>query len=301
MMKLGMLVSAIRLVAFTLLALTPAVASAQSPTYVPAARYYGSVNAYGPPPAGSGTVTAQGIGGAFCGSGSIYFDGSYSLDIQASSACSGTITFFVNGQPANQTSVLPNYLSGAVLLNLTVGCNCPCSYGTPSYACPPPPLPPPPPQPPAPYPPPPPGPYPPPYGPVVTVTYQPGWNLVGGPAATVLAGASGPLFTFQPGDAAYETLPPGSPLQAGYGYWALFTSPTSVSLPVTGPTSVYRTIPPGQIALIGNPFSRPATVSGAGAVFIYDPVRGYQTTTILQPGQGAWATGGGGQVVIQST
>jgi hypothetical protein len=140
-----------------------------------------------------------------------------------------------------------------------------------------------------------------PYGGGTPITYQSGWNLVAGPTGALVSGASGLLFTLQPGDAAYETLPSSSPLQAGHGYWALFNAPTTVSLPGTSLTSVSRAIPPGQFALIGNPFGRPATVTGASAVYTYTVESGYQATMTLLPGQGAWAQSGTGQVVITSS
>jgi hypothetical protein len=302
------------LVTLSLLTLTAARAHAQVPAYVPAARYYGSLTAFGVP-AGSGIVMVQ-AGGALCGTGFVS-GSSYSVDIQPSSACIGPLMFFVNGQRADQTSVLPNNLSGAIQLNLTVSSGCLYPYMVRNSACAPFVQPPAQPfagpygqapatpfggaytQPPAPpfgsaY-------WPTPYGGGTPITYQSGWNLVAGPTGALVSGASGLLFTLQPGDAAYETLPSSSPLQAGHGYWALFNAPTTVSLPGTSLTSVSRAIPPGQFALIGNPFGRPATVTGASAVYTYTVESGYQATMTLLPGQGAWAQSGTGQVVITSS
>jgi len=288
---------------FLFVALVAGPAVAQTPTYVPAARYYGSATVLGQPAPGNVPILAQGIGGAFCGSGYVApFGGYYSVDIQPSSPCAGAISFLVNGQLADQSSIIPNLLSGAVPFNLTVssGCSAPYGpYGASGYGCTaygPPPVtlangPPPPPVTSAVSP----------YLTATSATYQPGWNLVAGPAGDQISGASSSLFTFQPGDTAYETLSAASPLQAGYGYWSQFPGITTVTVPASGTTPTYRSIPAGQIALIGNPFSRPATVSGASLVYAYDPVRGYQTTTLLQPGQGAWAVGTGGPVVIAST
>jgi hypothetical protein len=134
----------------------------------------------------------------------------------------------------------------------------------------------------------------------LTVTFQPGWNLIAGAPGQIVTGTTGTLFTFQPGDTNYQSLPASAPLQSGYGYWAQFPAPGSATL-LPGGSSVYRSIPPGQAALIGNPFSRPATISGVASLYTFDPVRGYQTVSVLQPGQGAWAVGTGAQVVIAST
>jgi hypothetical protein len=252
--------------------LTALPARGQTPPYVPIARFYGSVTVggYAAPP--STSITAQGANGAFCGSGSVDGSGWYDVDIQPSSPCSSLITFFVNGQPADQPGILANSLSGAVALNLTVSNPFFAAYGLPV----PPPL----------------------YAPTGSVTYQSGWNLVAGSGGAVLSNAGGQLFTFQPGDSGYETISSSSSLQAGYGYWALFSSTTTINISVTTVHAVRRPIPAGQHALIGNPFNQVATISGASKVYTYDPVRGYQATTTLQPGQGAWVTSAAGMVVI---
>jgi hypothetical protein len=245
-------------------------ALAQAPPSVPAARIYGSVTlgGYAAPP---GTpVTAQGAGGAYCGSSTVAPDGSYALDVQAGSACAGTLYFYVNGQQADQTAYLPNALSGAIALNLTVSSAYYGAYGPPL----------------------------PPYSVASSVTYQPGWNLVGVPANCLVSPSNGVLFTWQPGDVSYETFSPGGSLRPGYGYWAYFSVATTITLPSTSLRTMQRSIAPGQIALVGNPFNRPATISGATSVYTYDPVHGYQQTTLLQPGQGAWVLSASGVVVI---
>lgn len=273
----------LRLLALALAALSPAALPlyAQVPPSVPAARFYGSVVISGLPAYAAQTVTARGAAGTFCGTGPVS-GGTYSIDVQASSACAGSLTFFVDGQQADQVAVVPNSLSGAVVLNLTVSGGYPYPYNYPYN----------------------------PYGPPVpppalnaatgTVTYQPGWNLVAGPPGTVVSSATSQVFTFQPGDGSYETLPSSSGLQTGYGYWVLFPATTTVNLPPTGLNSVSRIVPAGQQAMIGNPFNQPATISGASKVYTYDPLHGYQSTTILLPGQGAWVTGNIGPVVISA-
>jgi hypothetical protein len=245
-------------------------ALAQAPPSVPAARYYGSVTLGGYTAPGGTSLLAQGANGAYCGNTMVLPDGSYALDLQAGSTCAGTLTFFINGQQADQTAYVSNTFSGAVALNLSVS----AYYG--AY-----------------------GPPQPPYsGFTGSVTYQPGWNLVGVPVGGLVSPSNGVLFTWQPGDAAYETLSSGGSLRAGYGYWAYFSSTTTVTLPSASRRSMQRSIAPGQIALVGNPFSGPATISGATSAYTYDPVRGYQQTTVLQPGQGAWVLSSSGVVVI---
>jgi plastocyanin len=123
----------------------------------------------------------------------------------------------------------------------------------------------------------------------LSVSYGAGWNLVSGPAGMILSGTSGPLYTLRAGDTAYETVPAGTPLAANVGYWAYFNGPSTETLALSAATPVSIPLPAGQYVLIGNSSSMPMTVAGADSVLTYDPLRGYQSATVLQPGQGAWA------------
>jgi hypothetical protein len=136
------------------------------------------------------------------------------------------------------------------------------------------------------------------------VPYTAGWNLVAGfpglgGAITVLPGVTGSLYTFQTGDTAYQVFPISTPLEPGRGYWAYFATPTSVVLPQMGPAlqPFSQPLPAGQFVMIGNPFPTTATVSGADVVYVYDQRNGYQQTTTLQTGQGAWAYSAAGGTV----
>ena len=240
-------------------------ALAQSPPQVPAARFYGTVAIHGvAAPAGT-TVVAQSAGtGSLCGSGVVSDDaGSYFVDVQPYGGCSAGVVFLVNGQRADQTAQFGG-ASAAIPLNLTVF-----------------------------------GPFPPPpFG--ATLTYAAGWNLVGGPAGTVIAGVAAPLFTLQAGDAGYEVLPAGSAQRAGEGYWVYFLVPTTVALPASGFASLTVPMPYGQLVMIGDPFTAPAVVSGAAAAYTYSPGFGYQVTTVLQPGQGSWALSYSGSITLSA-
>lgn len=135
----------------------------------------------------------------------------------------------------------------------------------------------------------------------ITVTYPAGWNIVGGPTGTVLTGASGSIYTLTPGTSSYVTLPAGTPLQGGSGYWTFFPSPTTVTLAATAATSTTLALPAGTFVLIGNPSNTTVSVTGYGAtVLIYDPTSGaYSQTSQLNAGQGAWAASAtGGQLGI---
>ena len=120
-----------------------------------------------------------------------------------------------------------------------------------------------------------------------------------GPAGTTLSSASGTLFTLQPGDTGYETLSTSAPLKAGVGYWLYIPDGSQATLATSTSPPVVVQLPPAQWIMIGNPGTTTATVSGADMVLTYDPVRGYNQSTQLQPGQGALAISyRGGQATV---
>lgn len=126
-----------------------------------------------------------------------------------------------------------------------------------------------------------------------SVNLQSGWNLVALPPGTPIPGITPPLYTYQPGDTAYET--PAS-TQTGLGYWAYAGSATTLALPIGSSSAYSVTAPAGQYFMVGDPSGiLAATVSGADVVYSYDATNGYQATTTLNPGQGAWvySTNGG--------
>lgn len=127
----------------------------------------------------------------------------------------------------------------------------------------------------------------------LSVIYPAGENLISGPPGTVVSGAQGPLYTYQAADSGYETIAAGTPLQAGLGYWADFAAPTTVILApaqsLFSGGSITVPLPAGHWIMVGNPWSSQATLSGADAIFTYDPVKGYAAAISLAPGQGAWA------------
>ncbi len=129
-----------------------------------------------------------------------------------------------------------------------------------------------------------------------SVTYAPGWNLVAGPQGAHLSGATGLLYTLQPGDTDYESMPASSPLTACRGYWAYFPSGGSIDFGPSGNASANCavTISPAQFVMMGDPSSTAsAPVSGADLVYTYSPDGGYQVATQLSPGQGAWVYAAG--------
>jgi|GEM_PF-2686228 len=146
----------------------------------------------------------------------------------------------------------------------------------------------------------------------ITVTYQPGWNLIGVPSGTTLPVDA---YAWDATHQAYSLVPAGQPLKGGVGYWAFFTSATPVALAAGGATttaagqtittvaavSIAVAAPPGAWVMVGNPGTGVAHVSGADAVYIWDARAGqYLASSTLQPGQGAWAIAyAGGTITVQ--
>jgi PKD repeat protein len=134
--------------------------------------------------------------------------------------------------------------------------------------------------------------------PSTAVALQPGWNLIAVPDGATISGPLSAMYTYQAGDSGYEAV---QNTQSGLGYWAFSATPATETLPLTGPQTVTQPLPPGQWVMLGNPGSTVATVVGADVVYVYSPDIGYQPTTILQPGQGAWVLSlNGGVVTITS-
>jgi len=147
--------------------------------------------------------------------------------------------------------------------------------------------------------------------PPATVTYPPGWNLVAGPAGTVLSGTVGPLYTYEAGDTSYEVLPADTPLEAGIGYWAYFPSATSITLASTMTSDLTIPVPADQWVMVGNPFNFSAVVRGSPSadltVEAWDPgSEQYMTVPPvpccqLDAGRGAWVfSARGGTIEVTS-
>jgi hypothetical protein len=136
--------------------------------------------------------------------------------------------------------------------------------------------------------------------------YQTGWNLVGGGNGQTFPQANGPLYTFQAGDTAYESLANSAGITGGRGYWAYFNSPTAVTISGSGPSLPFTaTIPAGQYVMVGNPSTTASvTVSGADVVYTFNTATNSYTgggaTGTLAVGQGAWVfSNAGGTITIK--
>ncbi len=239
----------------------------------PAARVYGSIQVNGAN-APSGAVVTAYSGSTLCGtaSGSGVYNGSqYFVDIDSSqAACAtpgNTLSFKVNGQNANETTQVPQIAGSPVQLNLTVTGGGGSTTGG------------------------------------VSVTYQTGWNIVGGPAGTTFPQAAATLYTLPPGADNYTTISNTTGITAGSGYWAYFGSPTTVSITSAGTLPQSVSVPANSYAMIGNPSNKVVNVSGADVVYTFDPVANSYSngsTTTLQPGQGAFVySAAGATITIQ--
>jgi hypothetical protein len=136
----------------------------------------------------------------------------------------------------------------------------------------------------------------------VSVKYPAGWNIVSAPSGTTVDGTSGPMYGLPAGSASYVTLPPGSNLTSGQGYWAYFPSDTTDLVPeaVAGAVTMTISLPAKTWFLIGNPGSVTANVQGVDGLETWNPfIEEWNSASTLRPGQGAFAISyGGGDVTI---
>ena len=130
-----------------------------------------------------------------------------------------------------------------------------------------------------------------------TITYPAGWNLVAGPSGTDFSAASGSLYTLQPGDSDYESIDVSEDPQTGYGYWAYFTSGATVDLAESTTDSYEVEALAESWLMAGNPGATAARVTGADAVYLYDPASGFTLSSTLPPGRGALVYSAGGGVI----
>lgn len=140
-----------------------------------------------------------------------------------------------------------------------------------------------------------------------SATLPTGWNLVSGQQAQAFTSNSGPAFTLGPDGASYSAVSLPARLQAAGGYWVYFDMPTEVFLGGCGPPAdsspepVSIGLPAGQWVMIGNPFNgsadNSAIVEGADSVFTYSADGGYQRSSTLQIGQGAFVFSASGATV----
>ena len=140
---------------------------------------------------------------------------------------------------------------------------------------------------------------PPPAGPG-QVTFGAGYSLVGLPAGTVVdAGSSLYGWTDAGAGAAYQVLAGSAPVAAGQGYWAWFACGHNVT-PAGGTAAAHLRLHLGgyHASMVGNPTTRPVTVSGFDFAARWDPalnggaggyhLSGYRPSQTLTTGQGIW-------------
>jgi hypothetical protein len=135
-------------------------------------------------------------------------------------------------------------------------------------------------------------------GPAQPIRYPAGWNIVAAPGGSMLPLM---LYGWDPQSGTYQQV--GGVLQSGRGYWTYAAQDVNLNFGNPGAPSVCVPLAAGKWTLIGNPSGTAVvTVSGADAVYTYDPTAGaYQASTKLNAGQGAWAySAAGGTAMISS-
>lgn len=123
--------------------------------------------------------------------------------------------------------------------------------------------------------------------------YAPGWNMVGGPAATTFSSATA-LDTFANGSYSSASATVTNPCA---GMWAHFPDPTVVNLPAsTGPAATCSLAPGWN--LVGNPFSGNAVVPGGTVAYHWNPdATRYDIVSSIPPGASVWIYSAGTSAV----
>lgn len=129
--------------------------------------------------------------------------------------------------------------------------------------------------------------------------FSAGWNLIGAPTGTTITGNRLTILTYQANDNSYETIPPGTPLQSGVGYWVYSTGQTSGFWPDAPCGTFTVSLPANHWIMIGNPCPLPVVLSGADVSYGYAPSQGYLRTVSIGGGSGAWVySANGGTLTI---
>jgi hypothetical protein len=137
-----------------------------------------------------------------------------------------------------------------------------------------------------------------------TWALAPGWNLIALPPGARFEVEPRTLLTSGADGSTYQPLDPGQGASPGHGYWVFVEAPSLLSMvrPLGDGVTVSVTAAPGEWVLIGDTTGLyPAMVTGADAIYTYDPQRGYEMHQLLFPGQGAWAISlNGGTITVGS-
>jgi hypothetical protein len=133
----------------------------------------------------------------------------------------------------------------------------------------------------------------------ITVSYNPGWNMVGGPSGTNLS-IVGKLYAYGP--SGYSMLTTTTAI-ACQGYWVYVNSTATASVPrsATGPTKDCSLRSGWN--LIGNPFGGVAQLPAGTVAYHWSPGGGRYTPASSIPVGGAdWIySGSGGSTTLQFT
>jgi len=110
----------------------------------------------------------------------------------------------------------------------------------------------------------------------VSLRLNEGWHIISGPAGSTVTGTDAHLWTFRPGDSAYEQVDATQPLEDCWAYWAFVPAPTfglafaTLNLAQGDVSTCNLTLAGGQWAMIGSPLQcGSAQVQGAALVLTY--------------------------------
>ena len=120
--------------------------------------------------------------------------------------------------------------------------------------------------------------------PAVVANYSAGWNMVGGPPGTDFSSSS-VLYTYAGGGYLFPITP-----KAGLclGYWAFFTSPTTIALPTATGPSQSCALQAGW-NMVGNPFSGIAQLPPQVTAYHWNPdANKYDIVHAIPPGASVW-------------
>jgi hypothetical protein len=118
-----------------------------------------------------------------------------------------------------------------------------------------------------------------------TVTYSPGWTMVGAPPGTDLSSLA-PLYAWS--DTSYFN-PPSTTAVLCQGYWSLVAQTTTVTLAASNPGPTQDcSLQPGW-NLVGNPFTVPALLPVGQIAFAVNPATGgYMQVPAIATGGAVW-------------
>jgi hypothetical protein len=132
----------------------------------------------------------------------------------------------------------------------------------------------------------------------VSVTYSPGWNMLGGPAGVSLDSVT---YLYAYGPTGY-VIPSTTTTVQCQGYWAYFSNTSALVLPGTPSGQTQVCLLQVGWTMVGNPFGAIAVLPAGMSGYYWNPnTSQYQTVTSMAPGAAAWIySPSGGSVTLTS-